>query len=99
MIESDTRQNSTSATVRPITKSTSYKLLPWNSADDPDCEDPDVEALRKLLSDRKPSHTKSVLFIGKVPSELYEDRLTQFIQKRAANAGVTHPIKMHNWSR
>ena len=60
--------------------------------------DPDVKALRKLVSDRKPSHPKSVLFVGNLPSEIDEDRLTQFIQKRAASAGVTHSIKMHNCS-
>ena len=31
-------------------------------------------------------------------SEIDEDRLTQFIQKRAASAGVTRSIKMHNCS-
>ena len=95
-IASDTRPNSTSATARPITKSTSYKLLPWISADDPDCEDPDVEALRKKDYDRKPSHPKPVLFVGNLPSEIDKDSLAQFIQKRAASAGVTPSIKMHN---
>ena len=80
-IESDTQPNSTSATVRPITKSTSYKLFPWISADDPDCEDPNVKALRKMVSDRKPSHPKSVLFVGNLPSEIDEDRLPNLFRK------------------